>query len=112
MSVESQAIRTDVTKEEDAIHLVETTIREFGTLDILVNNAGVSRAVPFVEITEQEWNRVFDVNVKGVYLCSKAAIPHLIKQKSGKIVNMSSMVGKEAFHYLCITRHRSLQSSG
>lgn len=96
MGLSSKAIQTNVTSEKDAVALTNSTIQQFGSLDILVNNAGVSRAVPFVDINEQEWDRVFNVNVKGVYLCSRAAIPHLIKKNSGKIVNISSMVGKEA----------------
>ncbi|WP_158737254.1 SDR family NAD(P)-dependent oxidoreductase [Alteribacillus sp. YIM 98480] len=90
------AIKADVTNENDANALVNSTINEFGNLDILVNNAGVSSAVNFSEISEREWDRIFDINVKGVFLCSKAAVPHMVKRRSGKIINISSMVAKEA----------------
>lgn len=93
----AEAIHTDVSKEKDAIALVDTTIQRFGTLDILVNSAGVSRSLPFVEIDEQEWDRVFNINVKGVYLCCRAAVPHMMQKKYGKIVNFASIAGKEAF---------------
>lgn len=99
MGASSIAVQIDVTKEEDANKLIQTAVTEFGTLDILVNNAGVSRAVPFSDITKEEWDRVFDVNAKGVFLCCRAAIPYMISKKQGKIVNLSSMVGKEAIPF-------------
>jgi NAD(P)-dependent dehydrogenase (short-subunit alcohol dehydrogenase family) len=61
-----------------------------------VNNAGVSKSVPFVDIDETEWDRVFDVNVKGVYLATRAVLPHMIERRYGKVISLSSMVGKEA----------------
>ncbi|MBM4764991.1 SDR family NAD(P)-dependent oxidoreductase [Bacillus sp. B15-48] len=92
-----EAIRTDVTREEDIRLMVEKTIDRFGRVDILVNCAGVSNNKPLIETTEAEWNRIFNINVKGVFLATRAILPHMIKQQSGKIVNFSSMVGKEAY---------------
>jgi meso-butanediol dehydrogenase/(S,S)-butanediol dehydrogenase/diacetyl reductase len=91
-----EAIAVDVTDAASVNALVRSVIDELGQLDILVNNAGVSRSVPFVDIDEAEWDRVFDVNVKGVYLACRAVVPHMIARRYGKIINISSMVGKEA----------------
>jgi meso-butanediol dehydrogenase / (S,S)-butanediol dehydrogenase / diacetyl reductase len=86
----------DVTSEASVRGVMSDVIDELGQLDILVNNAGVSRSIPFVDIEEAEWDRVFDINVKGVYLACRAVVPHMMGRRQGKIVNLSSMVGKEA----------------
>ena len=93
---DEKAVRVDVTDEGSVRDLVRGVIERHGQLDILVNNAGVSRSLPFVDIDEAEWDRVFDVNVKGVYLACRAIVPHMMQRRYGKIVNISSMVGKEA----------------
>jgi meso-butanediol dehydrogenase/(S,S)-butanediol dehydrogenase/diacetyl reductase len=93
---DEEAVRVDVTDAGSVRDLVRGVIERHGQLDILVNNAGVSRSVPFVDIEEAEWDRVFDVNVKGVYLACRAVVPHMMQRRYGKIVNISSMVGKEA----------------
>ncbi|MEH7251577.1 SDR family oxidoreductase [Neobacillus niacini] len=93
----AEAIQTDVTKEEDISKLVEITVERFGKVDFLVNCAGVSNNKPLIETTVEEWDRIFNINVKGVYLATRAVLPYMIKKKSGKIVNFSSMVGKEAY---------------
>ena len=90
------AVPLDVTSEASVRRAVDQVIADFGQLDILVNNAGVSRSVPFVDIEESEWDRVFDINVKGVYLACRAVAPHMMERRYGKIINLSSMVGKEA----------------
>ena len=89
------AVRTDVTKKSDVDNLVSTTLEEFGKIDILVNNAGVVRDIMFVDIEEEDWDLVNDVNVKGVYLVTRAVVPHMIAAKYGKIINISSRSGKE-----------------
>jgi NAD(P)-dependent dehydrogenase (short-subunit alcohol dehydrogenase family) len=66
---------------------------------VLVNNAGVSRSVPFHELDEAEWRRVHDVNVLGVFLCCRAVVPHMMDRRSGRIINIASMVGKEAIPF-------------
>lgn len=91
------AVKTDVRKKSDADNLVYTTVKEFGKIDILVNNAGVCRINKFTEIEEEEWDLVNSVNVKGVYLVTRAAIPHMIAAKQGKIVNVASISGKVGF---------------
>jgi len=96
MGNNSIAVETDVSEKEDVDKMVEITISKFGKIDIMVNNAGVSKAIKFINVDLKEFNRVYDINVKGVYLCCKAVLPYMIKQKSGKIINFSSMAGKEA----------------
>ena len=91
-----RTLPVDVTSWETDQQLARDVIAEFGQIDILVNNAGVSKSVPFVDIDEEEWDRVFNVNVKGMYLATRAVLPHMIERRFGKIVNVSSMVGKEA----------------
>jgi meso-butanediol dehydrogenase/(S,S)-butanediol dehydrogenase/diacetyl reductase len=90
------AVALDVTSEASVRGVIGKVLGDFGRLDILVNNAGVSRSIPFVDIDEPEWDRVFDINVKGVYLACRAVVPHMMERRYGKIVNVSSMVGKEA----------------
>ena len=87
-------VRTDVTKKSDVDNLVSTTLQEFGKINILVNNAGIIEDIMFVDIEEEDWDRVNDVNAKGVYLVTRAVVPHMIAARHGKIVNMSSLAGK------------------
>jgi NAD(P)-dependent dehydrogenase (short-subunit alcohol dehydrogenase family) len=93
---EDDGVALDVTDRAAVEAVVHGVIAEHGHLDILVNNAGVSKSVPFVDLDEGEWDRVFDINVKGVYLACRAVLPHMIERRYGKIINISSMVGKEA----------------
>ncbi len=83
-------IRTDVSRAEDCRRAVEETIRAFGRLDILFNNAGVFYPQTALECSEREWDEQIDVNLKGTFLMSKYALPVMIAQKSGVIVNNSS----------------------
>lgn len=89
----SIAIRADVTDASSVVDLMAQTTRTFGKLDILVNNAALSsvlRMKPIDEISSEEWSRVFDVNVRGMFECIKAAAPHMRERGYGKIVNMGS----------------------
>ena len=88
------AIKTDVTVKSDADNLVATTLNEFGMIDILVNNAGVVSDINFVDLEEAEWDRICDVNIKGVYLVTRAVVPHMMSSRYGKIINLSSLAGK------------------
>ena len=90
------AVKTDVSKKPDADNLVAATLKEFGKIDVLVNAAGIVKDTKFVDIEEEEWDRVLSVNAKGVYLVTRAVIPHMIAIRRGKIVNISSRSGKEA----------------
>jgi len=84
----------DVAQARDVQGIVEATIREFGSIDILVNNAGILRRTRFGDVTEEEWDEVCDVNLKGTFLCSKAVFPAMKSRGSGRIVNISSSAGR------------------
>ena len=86
-------INTDVTVKSDTQNLVTQTIETFGKLDILFNNAGIAMRLPVAELPEEDWYRCLDVNLNGVFLCAKAAIPAMKKNGSGVIINMSSIYG-------------------
>jgi len=91
-------IQADISKATDTERMVETIVETYGRLDILHNNAGISqRMVPTAETTEEEWNRIIDVNLKGVFLGSKYAIPVMLKQGGGVIINTSSASGLEGW---------------
>jgi len=96
---EALALKTDVTSEKDAAEMAKKTVERFGRIDILVNNAAVIGTIetkdfvkPVEEIVSADWDRILAVNIKGVFLCSKAVIPYMKKQGGGKIVNMASTV--------------------
>ncbi|HKM77179.1 MAG TPA: glucose 1-dehydrogenase [Candidatus Bathyarchaeia archaeon] len=90
---ESIFVHTDVTISSDADRLVSQCIKRFGRLDVLFNNAGIIVAGTVVSTPEDAWDRVMEVNVKGVYLCSKYAIPVMVRQGGGSIVNTASVLG-------------------
>ena len=88
----SLAIAADVSKSEEVEEMVKRIIKEFGKIDILVNNAGgVSGDARIEETTEEDWDRVIDINLKGQFLCCKAVVPYMRKNKYGRIINVSSM---------------------
>lgn len=84
-------IAVDVTARLQVNAMVEQALREFGQVDVLVNNAGIYPINSFMEITEEDWDRVVNVNLKGVFLCSQAVARHMIERKTGKIINISSV---------------------
>ena len=86
-------VRADVTSKKSVENLVSDAVREFGTVDILVNNAGLFADLhqkPFLEIDEDEWDRVMAVNVRGTFQCAKAVAPVMIENNKGRIVNIAS----------------------
>src|ERR671912_765959 len=92
------AIRGDVTRAEDVKAALETTIATFGRLDAAFNNAGVEQAKKSIaDITEEEWDRIIAINLRGVFLCMKHEIPLLLQQGGGAIVNTSSGAGVGGF---------------
>lgn len=114
----------DVSSAEDVSRAVEETISRFGRIDILVNNAGISSTTrPLETIGDDEWSKVMDVNLKGVFLFMRAVLPHMKTQKSGKIVNVSSSAGRSVStfcgaHYtaskagvLGLSRHAALEAA-
>jgi 3-oxoacyl-[acyl-carrier protein] reductase len=92
------AIQCDVSNEKNVEKMVEQTNKEFGKIDILVNNAGIVFDVPFFERTVEQWKRTLDVNLIGTFLTSKYAAKHMLQQKSGTIINISSTNGIHTYH--------------
>jgi len=89
-SIECMALRADVANRAQ----VEAMFAAAGGVDVLVNNAGIAQQKLFTDITAQDWDRMFDVDVKGVFHCCQCALPDMIHQKHGKIINISSMWGQ------------------
>ena len=87
----SLAVPADIRKKSDVERLVQRTVDEFGVIDILVNNAGVLLVAPFVDHSEEDWDRIMDTNLKGYYLCSQAVVKKMMEQKKGNIINMASI---------------------
>ncbi len=83
----------DVSKDDDVARMVKTTVSFGGRLDVLVNNAGIASQVPVADLSREEWQRVFDVNLTGPFLLMKASIPHMIKGGGGSIINIASVGG-------------------
>jgi NAD(P)-dependent dehydrogenase (short-subunit alcohol dehydrogenase family) len=93
-------VTCDVSREEDVRALVERAVSEFGAIDHLVNNAGTITIAPLIEITEADWDRVIDVNLKGVFLGMKCVLPHMLERGSGSIVNIASQAGKRGNRFI------------
>ncbi len=89
--VEAKFVRCDVSLAADVKQLAAVTLESFGTIDILANCAGIALVKPFRELTEAEWDRVVDVNLKGTYLCCSSVLSHMAERRSGKIINISSV---------------------
>jgi 3-oxoacyl-[acyl-carrier protein] reductase len=84
------AIRTDVTSEQDTLSMAAETVAKFGTIDVLVNNAGIFPQSEFLDLTYAHWRKVLAVNLDGPFLCCKAVAPEMVKNKRGKIINIST----------------------
>ena len=95
--IEVLTIAADVSRAEEAGALVDRTREALGEVDILVNNAGVGVFRAAHELSEEEWDRVMDTNLKGVFLMSRAVAPQMIRRRTGHIINISSLAGKNAF---------------
>ena len=91
---EAVAIQADVAIAADVQRLVDGAKERFGSVDILVNNAGITRDKLILRMTEEDWDTVLDTNLKGAFLCAKAVASGMVKQRSGTIVNVGSVVGK------------------
>ncbi|MGB8957075.1 MAG: 3-oxoacyl-[acyl-carrier-protein] reductase [Tumebacillaceae bacterium] len=90
---EAIAIQGDVASYEDADKMVSATVETFGRIDILVNNAGITRDNLLIRMKEDEWDAVINTNLKGVFNCTKAAARPMMKQRAGRIINITSVVG-------------------
>jgi 3-oxoacyl-[acyl-carrier protein] reductase len=87
------AVKMDVSSLKDCEEMVKKTIDAFGKVDILINNAGITRDTVLLRMKEEQWDQVIQVNLKGTFNCTKAVIRSMFKQKSGKIINISSVTG-------------------
>lgn len=93
MGGEAFAIQADVSDVDSVKNMVEKTIETFGAIDILVNNAGITKDNLLMRMKEDEWDDVININLKGVFLCTKGVTRQMMRQRAGKIVNVSSIVG-------------------
>jgi 3-oxoacyl-[acyl-carrier protein] reductase len=91
--METLGIKCDVTHLDDVKIVVEATLKRFGCIDILVNNAGTNRPVPIVEMSDEVWDMVIDTSLKGAFYCTRAVLPVMMKQNSGRIINIASVAG-------------------
>ncbi|MDQ1267035.1 MAG: 3-oxoacyl-[acyl-carrier protein] reductase, partial [Bacteroidota bacterium] len=88
-----KCIQTDVTNEDSVKSAIESVLKETGRIDVLVNNAGITRDNLLMRLSEQDWDSVLDTNLKGAFLCTKAVIRTMMSQRSGRIINLGSIVG-------------------
>lgn len=96
------AISTDIREEEGVKKLISKTMDVFGKIDILVNDAGVAYRKPLQDISTDEYDEIMNTNVKGMFLCTKYALPHILKSDSARIVNISSGAGKQGIPQLSV----------
>ena len=91
---QAMAIKVDVANLKNVEQMVEAILEKFGKIDILVNNAGITRDKLILRMTEEDWDAVLNVNLKGTFNCTKVVVRHMAKQRSGKIVSIASVVGE------------------
>lgn len=92
-NVKTKAIKCDVSNKKQINNLIKKTIKYFGKIDILVNNAGIFFQKSFLDHTEKDWDKIININLKGVFLCSQAVAKEMTKQNYGKIINIASIAG-------------------
>lgn len=90
----AMVVKADVSKSAEVKAMLEKIHSTFGTIDVLINNAGIAQQKLFTDITEEEWDRMFDINIKSMFHLCKGVLPKMIAQQYGKIVNISSMWGE------------------
>lgn len=93
LGVQAITVKGDVSNADDVQHLINETVGKFGKIDYLVNNAGITRDNLSIRMSEQEWDMVLDVNLKGTFLCSQQAAKVMMKKRFGRIINISSVSG-------------------
>lgn len=92
-NVETLSLKVDVSSSQETEQMVKKTVEKFGKIDIMINNAGITRDNLLIRMSDDEWDKVISINLKGVFNCSKAAAKIMMKQRAGKIVNIASVVG-------------------
>jgi NAD(P)-dependent dehydrogenase (short-subunit alcohol dehydrogenase family) len=101
------SVPTDVTDHHSVQRLFDTTVEEFGRLDVVVNNAGVTAQVNLVDLDDAEWERIFDTNVRGMFLCNRAAAKHFASVGAGRAINIASVfgiLGRPGFTAYCASK--------
>ena len=93
MGRQSLAVLADVSSSADVSRLVEETISAYGKIDILVNNAGITRDQLLLRMSDEDWDKVLNVNLRSVFLCTRAVLRHMLKQRWGRIISLASIVG-------------------
>ncbi len=93
MGGKALAVKADVANKKEVDDLFSTAVKEFGKVDIHINNAGIVSTHPFLELSEEKWDKLMDVDLKGTYLCAQAAAREMVKKKYGRIINLSSVAG-------------------
>ena len=93
MGRKALVLQADISSNESATAMLDAAVKEFGRIDILVNNAGITRDGLLMRMKEEDWDAVLTTNLKGVFNCTKAAVKYMMKQKAGRIVSISSVVG-------------------
>ncbi|MBZ9636007.1 SDR family NAD(P)-dependent oxidoreductase [Clostridium sp. FP1] len=88
------AVKADISKRNEVKKMIDIAIQKFGDIHILVNNAGILHQKPFETITDEEWDKMFEVNMKGPFICSQECIPYMLKNNFGRIINISSIGGQ------------------
>ena len=105
---EALDVAGDISKVEDVNRIVHLALSRFGHIDILVNNAGIARTTrPLETISDEEWSLVIDIDLRGVFNCMRAVLPHMKKQRNGKIVNISSSAGRSVSTFAGAALHCS-----
>jgi 2-deoxy-D-gluconate 3-dehydrogenase len=90
-------LKVDVSRKKDVVRMVQQTVKKFGRIDILINNAGILKMTPAEKISEKDWDKVININLKGQFLCAQEVGKRMLKQKSGRIINIASVAGKFGF---------------
>jgi 3-oxoacyl-[acyl-carrier protein] reductase len=93
MGRKAVAVKGNVAVKADAERIIQAAVQNFGTVDILVNNAGTTKPAMLTKMTEEQWNEVVDIHLKGPFLCSQLASKYMIEQKYGRIINVTSVAG-------------------
>jgi 3-oxoacyl-[acyl-carrier protein] reductase len=93
MKQEGLAVTADISSSAEVAKLVDTVIAQYGQVDILVNNAGIARDQLLMRMSDEDWDKVLSVNLKSVFLCTRAVLRHMVKQRRGRIISISSIVG-------------------